>query len=146
MVIPLKFTWQATAEELACLKELVDLRMEQRKSIVNECQDYSRPSMIIDSFLYHGDLKHASNSGLLDELHIQSILNISNSQLAEEIVNEHHVLWINIDDDAYADIAQYFEMTNEFLQSCRKKQKHVLVHCQMGVSRSSTVILAYLMR
>lgn len=146
MVIPLKFTWQPTQDELIYLKELVLLRMNQRELISSKQQDYTSPSVIIDGFLYHGDLKHAMNKILLEELNIRRIINVCDFQLEQEILDQRHVLWINLDDDTYTDIAQHFEMTNEFLQSCKANDEKVLVHCQMGVSRSSSIVLAYLMQ
>ena len=146
MLIPLKFTWQPTQDELIYLKELVCLRMKQRELIPFKQQDYINPSMIIDGFLYHGDMKHAMNKILLEELDIRRIINVCDCQLGQEILDQLHVLWINLDDDTYTDIAQYFKMTNEFLQSCKAKGEKVLVHCQMGVSRSSSIVRAYLMK
>lgn len=145
-ILPLKFTWQPTTDELNYLRQLVLIRMQCQLAIQTEQYDSSRPSMIIDQFLYQGDVKHASNEGLLEELNIQSIVNMNDCQLDPTIVNQRHVLWINIEDDIYTDIDQYFETTNKFLQSSKTKQKNVLVHCQMGVSRSSTIVLAYLMK
>lgn len=146
MVIPLKFTWQATEEELGSLKDLVCFRLQKCQSGSMKEHDYTRPSLIIDGFLYHGDLKHVTNGSMLEELNIQCIVNVSDCQLPQEIVNQRHTLWINVDDDTYSDIAQYFEMTNAFLSSSKEKGKCVLVHCQMGLSRSSTIVLAYLIK
>ncbi|CAF1390621.1 unnamed protein product [Adineta steineri] len=146
MVIPLKFTWRPTETELIYLKELVNLRMNQQELISIKQQDYTSPSMIIDDFLYHGDIKHAMNKTLLEELGIQHIINVSDCKLDQDILDRCHVLWMNVEDDTYADIAEYFKMTNEFLQSCKTKGEKVLVHCQMGVSRSSSIVLAYLIK
>lgn len=145
-ILPLKFTWQPTTDELNYLRQLVSLRIQRQQAIETEQYDSSRPSMIVDQFLFQGDVKHASNEGLLEELNIQSIVNMSDCQLDPTIVNQRHVLWINIEDDVYTDIDQYFETTNKFLRSCQADQKNVLVHCQMGVSRSSAIVLAYLMK
>ncbi len=146
MVIPLKFTWQPTEDELIYLKKLVCLRMKQRELISFKQQDYISPSVIIDGFLYHGDLKHAMNKTLLEELDIRRIINVCDCPLVQDILDQCHVLWINLDDDTYTDIGQHFNMTNEFLQSCKVKGEKVLVHCQMGVSRSSAIVLAYLIK
>jgi len=143
MVIPLKFTWQPTNNELIYLKKLVDFQRMQSKS---EQLDNENPSVIIDNFLYHGNLKHAMNKTLLEQLNIEYIINISEYSLGEEIANQCHVLWISLEDDTYTDIDRHFQTTNEFLQSCKNKNKKVLVNCQMGVSRSSSIILAYLLK
>lgn len=146
MLIPLKFTWQPTENELIDLRNLVCLRMKQRELISLKNQDNSSPSIIIDDFLYHGDLKHAMNKKLLDKLNIRRIINICDYRLGQDILDQCHVLWINLEDDTYTDIALHFDMTNKFLQSCKTKDEKVLVHCQLGVSRSSSIILAYLLK
>ncbi|CAF1033529.1 unnamed protein product [Adineta steineri] len=120
--------------------------MNQQELISIKQQDYTSPSMIIDDFLYHGDIKHAMNKILLEELGIQHIINASDCKLDQDILDRCHVLWVNVEDDTYSDIAEYFKMTNEFLQSCKANGEKVLVHCQMGVSRSSSIVLAYLIK
>ncbi len=45
-----------------------------------------------------------------------------------------------------ADIAQFFERTNAFIADGIASGYSVLVHCQQGVSRSASLILAYLIR
>ena len=102
--------------------------------------------MVIDDFLYHGELKHASNKKLLIDLNIRHIINISDCELDQDIHDHFNVVWINLDDDFSADISQHFDRTNEFLQSCKTKGDKVLVHCQMGISRSSSIVLAYLLK
>lgn len=146
MLIPLNFTWQPTQDESIYLRELVCLRMNQRALIPSDQQECTSPSVIIDGFLYHGDLKHAMNKILLEELSIRRIINVCDFQLGQDIVDQRHVLWINLEDDTYTDISQHFEMTNKFLQSCKENGEKVLIHCQMGVSRSSSIVLAYLMK
>jgi protein-tyrosine phosphatase len=62
------------------------------------------------------------------------------------ITEKFNVLWINVNDELQADIKKYFDETNQFLYNCKEKNEKVLVHCQMGISRSSSIVLAYLMK
>ncbi|CAF1128544.1 unnamed protein product [Adineta steineri] len=137
---------EATEEELIYLKELVNLRTKQRVPIPIKEQGYISPTMVIDNFLYHGDLNHARNKKLLKELDIRHIINICDYELEKDILDQFNVLWIDADDDISTNINQYFQKTNQFLQSCKEKDEKVLVHCQMGISRSSSIVLAYLMK
>ncbi|CAF4057535.1 unnamed protein product [Adineta steineri] len=83
---------------------------------------------------------------LLRDLNIRHIINTCHVPLEEEIIKKSNVLWIDMQDEEDVDINQYFEKTNDFLLSCKEKKEKVLVHCQMGISRSSSIVLAYLMK
>lgn len=136
---------EATDEEIDYLKTLCALKSKPRETPVKR-QGPQKPSIIIDGFLYHGSLGHARNIDLLKELRIQHILNVCETPLDENIVDQFNVLWINIDDEPGTDICQHFDTTNRFLQTCEQKGEKVLVHCQMGISRSSSIVLAYLLK
>ena len=136
----------ATDDELASLRLLLDLRTKKRPTLHPSVSGYSSPSIVIDDFLYHGDLGHASNLHLLQKLDIRHIIDICDLALDQVILENFNVLWINLDDELQADIKKHFDETNAFLYSCKKKNEKVLVHCQMGISRSSTIVLAYLMK
>ena len=142
----LKKNYNATDEELTYLKELLDMRFKKCQSPPVGRGNYGTPSIVLDDFLYHGDLAHASNMGLLKELGIHSIIDVCDCPLDKPIVEKFNVLWINLDDVLGADIRKHFEETNKFLQECKEKNQKVLVHCQMGISRSSSIVLAYLMK
>ncbi|CAF0881585.1 unnamed protein product [Rotaria sp. Silwood1] len=142
----LRNTFKATDDELAYLKRIVDLRTKRRQPLTSDRSGYSYPSVVIDDFLYHGDLGHASNIGLLNHLNIRHIVNVCDCPLDKIIIEKYNVLWINLYDELQADIKKHFDETNEFLYNCKQKQEKVLVHCQMGISRSSTIVLAYLMK
>jgi protein tyrosine phosphatase len=51
-----------------------------------------------------------------------------------------------IPDDHFADIYQYFDECIDFIDEALKNNGKVLVHCALGVSRSPTVVMAYLMK
>lgn len=141
----LKQSMQATSEEIDYLKRLHELRLKQQLSETKRIGPHL-PSMIIDDFLYHGDFGHAQNVKQLKALDIRHIISVCDLPLKKEIVNHFDVVLINLEDIHEADIRQHFDRTNEFLQACRFKNEKVLVHCQMGISRSSTIVLAYLLK
>jgi len=53
---------------------------------------------------------------------------------------------IPIEDDEYTNIVKYFNYTYNLIDNKLKKGKKVLVYCQAGVSRSPTIVIAYLMK
>ena len=54
-------------------------------------------------------------------------------------------MYLPVDDKPDFDISQFFNKSNAFIEKNRKRG-NVLVHCIYGISRSSTIIIAYLMR
>lgn len=143
----LKDSFQATDEELKYMDEIFKHRDQKLSSMDYSARNfYGHPSLVIDDFLYHGDLGHATNIRLLREFNIRHIIDICDCPLEKEIEENFNVLWININDELRVDIKKYFDQTNQFLQNCKEKNEKVLVNCQMGISRSSSIVLAYLMK
>lgn len=141
----LRSSMKATDEELVHYAKLIQYRNQKQNSALNGFNDAS-PSVVIDDFLYHGDIYHASNMNLLKNLGIKHIVNSCDEKLRSEILENFNVLWINVVDDLDTDINRYFQQANDFLLSCKQKNEKVLVHCHMGISRSSSIVLAYLMK
>ena len=53
---------------------------------------------------------------------------------------------IKVKDTLEEPINKYFDEAYEFIERMREEKKNVLVHCHAGISRSATMICAYLMR
>lgn len=52
---------------------------------------------------------------------------------------------LNADDHPSQDMTQFFERAIAFIRDATHNNGRVLVHCGAGISRASTVTLAYLM-
>lgn len=59
--------------------------------------------------------------------------------------NKYHYIF-DIDDDILEDILRYLPETTEIIEKHLKMNHKILVHCMMGMSRSASVVIAYLMR
>jgi dual specificity MAP kinase phosphatase len=60
-------------------------------------------------------------------------------------VANHSWLHISIDDSMEENISQHFRQVIDFVENARAKGQSVLIHCAAGISRSSTLVIAYLM-
>lgn len=56
-----------------------------------------------------------------------------------------HYLYIPVEDHEDYQIDKYFDQTFDFIEKARK-ETNVLIHCMVGVSRSVTIAIAYLLK
>lgn len=56
-----------------------------------------------------------------------------------------HSKWINIQDSEDMSIYPHLDEAHAYIKSMLQKH-NVLVHCQMGMSRSSSLVIAFLMK
>lgn len=102
------------------------------------------PSEILVNQLYLGSHTDACNLDTLTQLDITHILNVSaevDNMYPQQFTYKHIVL----PDLPDSDITAYFDMSNQYIDLCMHTSGKCLVHCYQGVSRSSTLIIAYLM-
>lgn len=92
-----------------------------------------------------GDLASSLNKNAMKEndiTHIVSVINGSSEMFPDDF--KYHIIHIN--DDTWVDIKKHFSETNEFIEKALKNPKNkVMVHCHKGVSRSVTMVCAYLL-
>ena len=55
-------------------------------------------------------------------------------------------LEINLSDHHLTNISQWFDLASEAIMQHLREGKKVLVHCRMGISRSASVMIAFLMK
>jgi protein-tyrosine phosphatase len=98
--------------------------------------------------VFISDMATANDSELLDSLAVTHIITL-NHQIPYPTRYEYYP--INIDDAPNEDIFQYFDDTYEFIEQSQQSLAggtgySCLVHCAAGVSRSASIVLAYIMR
>ncbi|KAI0977878.1 hypothetical protein GJ496_001893 [Pomphorhynchus laevis] len=115
----------------------------------NDIRPYSR----ILSHLYLGDGRTATDLNVLKRLGITHVLNAAQgSMLGQVATNATYYYHFNIDffgipalDSLNFNMMPYFESAADFIDSAIRKRGTVYVHCKVGVSRSASIVLAYLM-
>ena len=103
-------------------------------------------SQILDG-LFLGS-KESCGEDLLSSLQEKGITGIVNCTKKAKNVHQEFIKYCNIriNDESSADIGMYFPDATEFIHEHVSQGGAVLVHCEKGVSRSSTIVIAYLMR
>ncbi|XP_028324672.1 dual specificity protein phosphatase 13-like isoform X2 [Gouania willdenowi] len=101
--------------------------------------------------LYIGNVAVAQNRKTLHNLSITHVLNAAHSKqgsIGDQSFYGNSCVYYGIaaEDSDQFDLSQYFKPAADFIHKALKtKDGKVLVHCIMGVSRSATLVLAYLM-
>ncbi|KIY65056.1 DSPc-domain-containing protein [Cylindrobasidium torrendii FP15055 ss-10] len=99
-------------------------------------------SEIIPGKVWLGNLSTALSQKLLTELGITHIVSVCPEYPS---TGDNH-LQIAVDDCEYSDILIHLPQACEFIENALSIGGKVLVHCVMGISRSATVVSAYLMK
>ena len=104
----------------------------------------SHPSKICD-FIYLGSYQNAINQSELKKLKIKFILNCAHECSNTPIKNSRYK-HIKLYDDPHCDLSQHFSAAFSFINEAINTKSNILIHCAMGVSRSSSIVIAYLMK
>ena len=97
-------------------------------------------SKILDN-LYLGNNYCASCKNDLTKLRIKSIVCIGCSPKFKDTFD---YLEIHIRDKETSDLSKYIEISGKYIDDNLSKNNAVLVHCKAGISRSPSIIIAYL--
>eukprot|EP00041_Stephanoeca_diplocostata_P020713 m.468757 g.468757 ORF g.468757 m.468757 type:complete len:352 (-) comp21647_c1_seq1:164-1219(-) len=81
---------------------------------------------------------------VLEELNIKYIVSVCVEDVELPVSITNH-LRINVTDEDGSDLLTYFPAANNFITQALANDVGVLVHCVSGISRSATVVMAYVM-
>lgn len=100
----------------------------------------------ITPYLYLGNECDAKNVASLEKKGISAILNVTKNIP----FYNHSVTSINkrisVNDCSTQNLKEHFDEAIDFIEQARLNNSKVLVHCQAGISRSPTIVIAYLMK
>ncbi|XP_043931065.1 dual specificity protein phosphatase 10-like [Protopterus annectens] len=102
---------------------------------------------IILPFLFLGSEKDAQDLEKMRNLNIAYVVNVTTHlPLYHAETGLIRYKRLPATDNSKQNLRQYFEEAFEFIEEAHQCSKGVLVHCQAGVSRSATIVVAYLMK
>jgi protein-tyrosine phosphatase len=103
-------------------------------------------SEIIDQFLFLGSQKNSKELRQLTALGITHIINMA-SELDNLYPDKYKYLKAGIDDTIEDSVMTVVVECIKYIEAARleNNSNRVLVHCAMGISRSSSIVIAYLM-
>eukprot|EP00042_Codosiga_hollandica_P044299 m.432888 g.432888 ORF g.432888 m.432888 type:complete len:381 (-) comp56757_c0_seq4:2781-3923(-) len=108
--------------------------------------DAEFPSEIEEGFLFLGSFATASNRSALRALNVTYILNATDDcDMPFAHDPELHYLQSVLEDDPQQEIAPLFPQVLEFLRTAKAANARVLIHCKMGMSRSASFVVLWLM-
>jgi len=116
--------------------------------------DGSMPSRILP-FLYLGNLQHAMNSRLHQRLGITHVVSVGENCLTDtsphtlEAARRAGIVDVleikNLADDGIDALRPVLDDVVQYIEQARLTGGRVLVHCRVGVSRSASLVIAYVM-
>ena len=118
-------------------KKLVTEFSKNKKKFNPECDE------IIKDWLYLGNSDFSLNNELLKSKNICCIL-VCGSELECKYPKEYNYLKIDLNDYIEDSIIPYIDKCIQFINE--NKNKKIFVHCNAGVSRSPSIVIAYLIK
>jgi rhodanese-related sulfurtransferase len=106
---------------------------------------YNQHATQILPFLYLGNEYDSIDEKMLKDKRISKILNVTN-QLPFPNSSDFECKRLPASDSSCQDLRKLFDEAFAFIESARLSKSNVLVHCQAGISRSPSIVIAYIMK
>jgi hypothetical protein len=102
------------------------------------------PSLILP-FLYLGSYRNACDKKEINDLNILYVLNCA-IECYDHFPKNIKYCHVKLNDLPYFNILPYLNKSSDFIEEARKNKKNILVHCQLGISRSTSCVIAYMIK
>lgn len=103
------------------------------------------PQKIINN-IYLGDADCALNKCWLDAKDIKYIIDVGMNNNTQFVLDGINYLCLSILDLESENIVKYFDICHQFIELSVINNESILIHCGAGISRSSTIVISYLMK
>ena len=97
-------------------------------------------------WIYLGNYINASNNEELKILKIKYILNCAKEINLFNLPNGVKYCHLDIVDNTKTNLFQYFDKAFSFIETARKNKGIILIHCKLGISRSTSILVAYMIK
>ena len=132
--------FQHTGEEVLRSYSFLSVNSTFRASL----ESFSNIPHQINEYLFLGDYSCATNPMIVEQLGVRHIVNASGGFANAFGSDKVRYLEVNIWDTPSANIYEHFKAAIEFIDEARQRNERVLSHCAAGISRSTSIVLAYL--
>jgi Predicted protein-tyrosine phosphatase len=108
-------------------------------------REYANVISKIEDWLFLSGMEPVSDLDRLKKLGITHVLNCARGVCEDHYPREFEYWSLNLLDSGGQNIIDLFFALCDWLEKIRENNQRVLVHCHAGVSRSATIVIAYLM-
>jgi hypothetical protein len=103
------------------------------------------PSRIFD-WLFLGTFEHARSQAMMEYLGISHVLDVEMGGSKPDWLAEERYMGRPMCDFGSTELPSMIHDATAFLEQVRQSGDKVLVHCEFGINRSTTSVVAYLVR
>lgn len=102
-------------------------------------------SLVVGDYLYVGNKNDCNNREWLDSNEINHIINLTDD-IPNHFDGDLNYLSLPIDDKNSNDIKEKLRVAIDYIDNTKDNGNKILVHCDLGVSKSIYIIVGYIMK